>query len=175
MAQTKTTLGSVCCSLIIGCLIMGFGGAILNRTADSVGPNRYERVWLWCLITVVISGISMITVIGKFICGDSCGSATVKRATAVANLIAFLVAISVFSWGCKIYHNVSNSEYLRDVYDNYHELWTLFMTLFWFQVAVLILVGLILVGTTIVYGVLACVSCATGSKVPKFPIQVSTV
>ncbi len=152
MAKEQTTILSVCCALIVGGLVLGFGGSILRETQEPIGPERYEYVWTWCLIEIITTGIGAISIICKFIVGGEEVSPMIKRTVDVVNLIIALVTFGTFIWGCVIYNHVTGSASLTEIYKQYEKLWTLFMVLFWFRVAVVALVGALLL-------VVICLSC----------------
>ena len=125
------------------------GIIILDKTSHSV--NECNQVWIFCLVSLIINGLSFLT--GGCSEKDENGN---PKDTLIGRLIG-AIGIGIFIWGCIIYSNVTYDKTCMDVYtSNYNDLWILFAVVFWFNVAILCLFG--------VFILLACCAVCADSR-----------
>lgn len=129
-------LCSQCCAGILMILYIVFAIIILNET--SVAAGACNQVWIYCLVTLIIGGLSFLT--GGLSEKDEHG----KPKNNFTNSLISAILFGVFIWGCVIYTNVVHDNECHDLYTKtYPKLWTLFGVVFWFDVALLCLIGLL--------------------------------
>jgi CDP-diglyceride synthetase len=156
MGDEKSALCTLCFLLIcivLTLLYLIYGIIILDKTSDAV--NECNQVWIFCLISLIINGLSFLT--GGFSEKDEKGK---PKDTLISRLMS-AISFGIFVWGCVIYTNVTNDKACKDIYtSNYNDLWILFAVVFWFNVAMLCLVGVFIL-------LACCAMCADSSTTSR--------
>jgi hypothetical protein len=128
-----------------------WGSIILNDTNEAVG--ECNQVWIFSLVSIILSGISFC--MGGISEKDAGG----RPKNSCINSFISCVFLGLFIWGCIIYGKTVNDNHCMDIYhDKYPDLWTLFIVVFWFDVAVLCLVMLIFI-------LACCCSCGINGSI----------